>query len=84
MNETERKMLIYDYITKPEKLCKDLEEFSDSFKAFVVLFENTEVISKMNTSDIFNVLCDMKEFNERIKPFVIKYGIVMNLDKVTN
>lgn len=79
MNEIERKLLGYEYLTNIEKLEKDQEEFADVVKQFFNIVNNSENLSKVSPMDLLDVMISIKSFSDQLKPFVIKYGIIKNL-----
>lgn len=79
MNDFERMLLSLSYFTNPKKVEEDVREFLDSFEKVSHLLEDEKSLKKINPMDIVSILCDLKEFSNCLKNFVIKYGIVMNL-----
>lgn len=76
MTDIEKKILIYNYCINPDKLKADVEEFTATFESVTNIMGDEKKIKMISLSDIGDFLCALKEFQDNIKPFAIKYGII--------
>lgn len=82
MNDIEKKSKAFDYIMNMNNAEKDLKEFSDVIKQITNLF-TPQKINKMNPIDILDFVIYTKEYSENIKPLIIKYGIIGEIQNAT-
>lgn len=76
MENLDRARKMREYAFKPEEAKKDIDEFGETISVIATLLSDPDEFSKICTTDLLNLLVDFKEFNDKIKPFCIKYGIV--------
>ena len=76
MYDLEKTLLQLKYMTNPNYITKDIEEFTDTFKSFIDLIGNPDILYRMSVDETLNMLVSMKEFNDNIKPLIIKFGII--------
>lgn len=81
MNDVEKMKLEFQYIMDPDSANKDVFECVDTLRKMSELMADKETIMKMDPPDLIHFLVSMKEFNDKIKPIVIKYGILPYLWK---
>lgn len=81
MNDVEKMKLEFQYIMEPDSAGKDVLECVDTIIKVAELTADKKTIMKMDPRDLIHFLVSMKEFNDEIKPIVIKYGILPHLWK---
>lgn len=75
MENLDRSRKKREYAFEPEEAKKDIDEFGDTLSVIITLLSDPDKISKICATDLLNLLVDFKEFNDKIKPFCIKYSI---------
>lgn len=79
MNDIERLIAGFEYIKDTDKISKDVQEFVSTLTVVCKLLSDQKVVNKILPSDLTSFLVSMKNFNDEIKPFTIKYGILPNI-----
>lgn len=76
MNDVEKKLKQFEYLTNPEILKSDLEEFKEVISVLTVTLSDENELKKVSPMDLSELLVIMNDFTNQIKPFTIKYGIL--------
>lgn len=79
MNDAERMVLKMMYLENPKKMGEDMEGLGNVMETLFGILGDEKEVSKMSPLDMLDILCDMKEFGDRMKKYCIKYGIVLPL-----
>lgn len=79
MNDIERLIAGFEYVSHPDKISADIQEFISTLTVICGLLSDKNEIDKMLPSDLTGFLVSMKNFNDEIKPIAIKYGILPNI-----
>lgn len=79
MDFIDKQLRKYEYMRNPKKGEEDIKEFIDTFRLLSDLISNTETLKNIQSFDLIDLVCHLKEFNNNVKPLIIKYAILLNL-----
>lgn len=81
INDLNEMIKKYEYIRDPKKVNDDMTEFSDVLGHIIDITGNPEIVKRMEVPDVLDFLIWTKEYSDKLKTLVVKYGIVLPILK---